>query len=153
MLDYFHASDLQAALAALTSVEESFHEMYRICTDSITEQRRIYNYVLVFAAQKQEEERFYACAQTLHLHFTFTLDSAVLRTAGSSFHHWGPKTEKSCDFADRPLLALSDGGTLYYAQNFNQGGRTGRVVQIGFNQTKNTTPHPQWKCMHPRNPS
>ena len=26
-------------------------------------------------------------------------------------HHCGPKTEKSCDFADRPLLALSDGGT------------------------------------------
>ena len=38
-------------------------------------------------------------------------DSAVLTSAGSSFHHCGPRTEKSCDFADRPLLALSDGGT------------------------------------------
>ena len=42
MSDYFHASDLQAALAALTSVQEYFHEMYRIFTDSITEQRRIF---------------------------------------------------------------------------------------------------------------
>ena len=32
-------------------------------------------------------------------------DSAVLRTAGSSFRHWGPKTEKSCDFAE--LLAMA----------------------------------------------
>ena len=38
-------------------------------------------------------------------------DSAVLTSAGSSFLHCGPKTEKSCDFADGPLLALSDGGT------------------------------------------
>jgi hypothetical protein len=42
MSDYFHASDLQAALAALTSIQEFFHEMYRIFTDSITEQRRIF---------------------------------------------------------------------------------------------------------------
>ena len=64
MLDYFHASDRQAALTALINLQESFHEMYRICTDSITEQRRICNYVLVFAAQIREEGRFYACAQT-----------------------------------------------------------------------------------------
>ena len=37
-------------------------------------------------------------------------DSAVLTSAGSSFH-CGPRIEKSCDFADRPLVALSDGGT------------------------------------------
>ena len=61
MSDYFHASDLQAALAALTSIQEYFHEMYRIFTDSITEQRRIF---LVFAARIREEGRFYACAQT-----------------------------------------------------------------------------------------
>ena len=42
MSDYFNASDLQAALAALTSIQEFFHEMYRIFTDSITEQRRIF---------------------------------------------------------------------------------------------------------------
>ena len=60
MSDYFHASDLQAALAAITSVQESFHEMYRICTDSITEQRRIF---LVFATLIREEGIFYACAQ------------------------------------------------------------------------------------------
>ena len=64
MSDYFHASDLQAALAALTSIQEYFYEMYRIFTDSITEQRRICNYVFVFAAQIREEGRFYACAQT-----------------------------------------------------------------------------------------
>ena len=60
MSDYFHASDLQAALAALTSIQEYFHEMCRIFTDSITEQRRIF---LVFAARIREG-RFYACAQT-----------------------------------------------------------------------------------------
>ena len=38
-------------------------------------------------------------------------DSAVLTSAGSSFHHSGAKTENSCDFAVRPLLALSDGGS------------------------------------------
>jgi hypothetical protein len=38
--------------------------MYRICTDSIAEQRRICNYVLVFAVQIREEGRFYACTQT-----------------------------------------------------------------------------------------
>ena len=38
-------------------------------------------------------------------------DSAVLTSAGSSFHHGGAKTEKSCDFDDQPLLALSEGGT------------------------------------------
>ena len=42
MSDYFNASDLQAALAALTSIQEFFHEMYRIFTDSITEQIRIF---------------------------------------------------------------------------------------------------------------
>ena len=54
----------QAALAALINIQESFHEMYRTCTDSITEQRIIYNYVLVFAAQIRDEGRFYACPQT-----------------------------------------------------------------------------------------
>ena len=38
-------------------------------------------------------------------------DSAILTSGGSSFHHCGPRTEKSCDFADRPLFALRDGGT------------------------------------------
>ena len=32
MLDYFHASDRQAALTALINLQESFHEMYRICS-------------------------------------------------------------------------------------------------------------------------
>ena len=52
-------------------------------------------------------------------------DSAVLRTAGSSFHHWGPKTEKSWDFADRPLLALSDGGTRRPAEVVERRDRAG----------------------------
>ena len=38
-------------------------------------------------------------------------DSPVLTSAGSSFNHCGPKIEKSCDLGDRPLLAVSDGGT------------------------------------------
>ena len=38
-------------------------------------------------------------------------DSVVLTSVGSSFHHCGPKIEKSCYLADQPLLALSDGGT------------------------------------------
>ena len=38
-------------------------------------------------------------------------DSAVLTLVGSSFHHEGARTEKSRDFAERPLLALSDGST------------------------------------------
>ena len=36
-------------------------------------------------------------------------DSGVLTSAGSSFHHCGAKTQKSCDFNERLLLALSDG--------------------------------------------
>ena len=39
------------------------------------------------------------------------IDSAVLTSAGRSIHHSGAKTEKSCDLAVRPLLALRDGGT------------------------------------------
>ena len=77
MLDYFHASDRQAALAALITLQESFHEMYRICTDSITAQRRICNYVLVFAAQIREVGRFYACTQS---------DMAVLCDSVSQHH-------------------------------------------------------------------
>ena len=38
-------------------------------------------------------------------------DAAVLKLVGSSFHHWGTKTEKSCDFTEWALFALSDGGT------------------------------------------
>ena len=39
------------------------------------------------------------------------IDSAVLTSAGRSFYHSGAKTEKSCDLAVQPLLALRDGGT------------------------------------------
>ena len=39
------------------------------------------------------------------------MDSVVLTSAGSSFHHCDAKIEKSCDFADRLLLALNDGRT------------------------------------------
>ena len=35
-------------------------------------------------------------------------DSVVLTPAGCWFHH---RMEKSCDFPDRPLLALCGGGT------------------------------------------
>ena len=44
------------------------------------------------------------------------IDSADLMSAGSSFHHSGAKTEKSCDLAVRPLLALRDGGTSQWAE-------------------------------------
>ncbi|KAK0140648.1 Melanopsin-B [Merluccius polli] len=44
------------------------------------------------------------------------MDSAVLTSAGSLFHHSGAKTEKSCDLAVRPLLALKDGGTSRRAE-------------------------------------
>ena len=53
-------------------------------------------------------------------------DSAIMTSGGSSFHHCGPKTEKSCDFADgkkhlfellpsetRPRWALK-----WYTRNF-----------------------------------
>ena len=43
-------------------------------------------------------------------------DSAVLTSAGSSFHHCGPRTEKSCDLADGPLVDLSDGGARHPAE-------------------------------------
>ncbi|KAK0146345.1 hypothetical protein N1851_014339 [Merluccius polli] len=42
---------------------------------------------------------------------SLVIDSAVLASAGRLFHHSGAKTEKSCDLAVRPLLALRDGGT------------------------------------------
>ena len=45
---------IRAALAALINLQESFHEMYRICTDRITEQRRSF---LVFAGQIREDVR------------------------------------------------------------------------------------------------
>ena len=32
-------------------------------------------------------------------------------SVGSSFHHWGAKTEKCGNFAERALFARSDGGT------------------------------------------
>ncbi|KAK0152832.1 Metabotropic glutamate receptor 3 [Merluccius polli] len=35
-------------------------------------------------------------------------DSAILTSAGSSFHHCSAKTEMSCDLAERPLRPLSD---------------------------------------------
>ena len=41
MSDYIPAADLQATLAAIINVQESFLQMYRICTDTIAEQRRI----------------------------------------------------------------------------------------------------------------
>ena len=52
-------------------------------------------------------------------------DSAVLTSAGSSFHHCGPKIEKSCDLADRPLVALSDGGTRRPAEVVERRDRAG----------------------------
>ena len=54
-------------------------------------------------------------------------DSAVLTLVGSSFHHWGNKTEKSCDFAERVLVALSDGGTSQPADVDEQSALTGGV--------------------------
>ena len=39
MSDYIPAAELQ--LAAIINVQESFLQMYRICTDTIAEQRRI----------------------------------------------------------------------------------------------------------------
>jgi len=43
-------------------------------------------------------------------------DSAVLTSAGSSFHHCGDRTEKSWDLAERCLAVLSEGGTSRLAQ-------------------------------------
>ena len=51
-------------------------------------------------------------------------DSAVLTSAGSSFHHCGPKIEKSCDLADRHLVAL-DGGTRRPAEVAERRDRAG----------------------------
>ena len=38
-------------------------------------------------------------------------DSAVMTLVGASFHHWAARTEKSRDFAEQALFALSDGAT------------------------------------------
>jgi len=38
-------------------------------------------------------------------------DSAVLTSAGSSFHHCGARTEKSWDSAEGCLAVFSEGGT------------------------------------------
>ena len=51
--------------------------------------------------------------------------SAVLTSAGSSFHHCGAKTEKSCEFDLQPLLALSDGGTRRPAEVVERSARAG----------------------------
>ena len=34
-------------------------------------------------------------------------ESAVLTSAGSSFQHCGDKTERSCDFDDRPIIDIA----------------------------------------------
>ena len=52
-------------------------------------------------------------------------DSAVLTSAGSSYHHCGVKTEKSCDFDDRHILARSNGGTRRSAEVVQWSTRTG----------------------------
>ena len=95
MSDYFHASDLQAALAALTSIQEYFHEMYRIFSDSITEQRRIF----LFFAARIREGRFYACAQTWLRHFCVTVCTQISSRKRSSKR--GIKSEDAT-----PLLRL-----------------------------------------------
>ena len=46
-------------------------------------------------------------AEVLSLLLKTQSDSAVLTLVGSLFHHWGSRTEKSCDFAAQPLFALS----------------------------------------------
>ena len=42
-------------------------------------------------------------------------DSAVLTLVGSSFHHWGSRTEKSHDFTQWHLFSLSDGSPSWPA--------------------------------------
>ena len=50
----------------------------------------------------------------LSLLWKMASDSAVLTLVGSSFHHWGARTEKSCDFAVQALFALSDVSVSLY---------------------------------------
>ena len=45
-------------------------------------------------------------------------DSAVLTLVRGSFHHWGARTEKSSDIAERAVFALSDGGTTCFETLF-----------------------------------
>ena len=52
-------------------------------------------------------------------------NSAVLTSVRSSFHHWGPRTEKSPDFAEQALHALSHGGTSQPADVVEQSALTG----------------------------
>ena len=47
-------------------------------------------------------------------------DSAILTSAGSSFHHCSAKIEKSCDFVVRPLR---DGGAKNQAEVVEFSGR------------------------------
>jgi len=42
-------------------------------------------------------------------------DTAILTSAGSSFHHCGARTEKSWDLAERCLPVFSEGGTTCLA--------------------------------------
>ena len=55
-------------------------------------------------------------------------DSAVLTLVGSSFHHWGAKTENSRDFTVRALFSPSNGGTSQQADVDEQVLLQGRVV-------------------------
>jgi len=41
-------------------------------------------------------------------------DFAVLTSAGSSFHHYSARTEKSWDLEERCLAVLSEGGTVVF---------------------------------------
>ena len=40
-----------------------------------------------------------------------TSDSSVLTLVGTLFHHWGARTEQSCEFTGKALFPLSDSGT------------------------------------------
>ena len=48
--------------------------------------------------------------KVLSLLWKMESDSTVLTLVGSSFHHLGAKTEKSCNFIEWALFSLGDGG-------------------------------------------
>ena len=55
-------------------------------------------------------------------------DSAVLTLIGSLFHNRGAITEKSHDFAKRPLFALTDGSISWPADKVEEVLALGLVV-------------------------
>ena len=67
-------------------------------------------------------------------------DSAVLILVGTSFHHWGTRTGKSHDFAERALFPHSNVGTSRPADIVERSAHAGACDLISVCQQTDPVP-------------